>query len=488
MKYATGTSNSRSLSGPPPTHSALRIGIIQGGNLIEERKLSDCARVTVGQSPRNLFVVSSRGLPRTFQLFRRQAGRQVLRFAPGMDGRITVGGHLRTLRQACEAGAARRVGDWYELVLEPGARGKLALGEITVLFQQLPKAPSVPQPRLPPSLQGGLGKRMDPVFSMVLSGAVALAAAFLVVVQIVPKPTGAVRSARINTLLDKGARMDQREPSPPTPGDTAHKRPSPHQAGEPSVRSTKTKTTPSHATRPGDLSGEPLARLQKNTPEYRAALASLTDMQDDPGRFTKVVIHGKCTDPKGCKNGITGPDHLRSGAAFGDLDDGAQRSGGIASGRPSGPSTQTHRSGLLSSGGKPVVSGTRTKPGHTVVAQPRRRSRTIKAPRGSHTFRPPTGRPRGGAALSAKVRSRVYSLRYCYNRLLPSHPALKGAVKISFVVLPSGRIQSVNITTGMGSAMKSCVRNTISRWTLGKPKISGPVYYGPFYVRFYPKN
>lgn len=61
-------------------------------------------------------------------------------------------------------------------------------------------------------------------------------------------------------------------------------------------------------------------------------------------------------------------------------------------------------------------------------------------------------------------------------------------MKISFVVLPNGRVKSVNISTGMGGAMASCVQGKVARWTLGKPKITGPVYYGPFYVRFYPRN
>lgn len=483
MKYATGTSKSRF-----HTHCALRIGIVQGGHLIEERKVGDCAQVTIGQSPRNLITLSARGLPRTYPLFRRERGRQVLRFAPGADGRVTVDGRLLTLRQACEAGAARRVGDWYELPLEPGDRGKVSLGEVTVLFQQIHQPPAVPQPRLPASLQGGIANRMDPVFSMVLSGTVALAAAFLIAVQLVPKPTGTVKSSRIKALLSHRAQMEHSKPAPPKPGAVAQNRNPGDLVGERSTKPTETKPTPSHATRRGDSHGKPLARLEKGTPEYRDALASLTDMNPDQGRFTKIILHGRCTDPNGCKDGVTGPDHLRNGAAFGDLDDSARRPGGVASDRPSGPSTHTQRSGLAHNGGRPVISTTRTNPSDTANTRPRRRPRTLQAPRGGHTFNPPRVRPKGGASISAKVRSRVYSLRYCYNRLLPSHPTLKGTVKISFVVLPGGRIKGVTITTGMGATMKSCVQTTVARWTLGKPKIAGPVYYGPFYVRFYPRN
>jgi len=483
MKYGTGPSKSGSHN-----HCALRIGIVQNGHLIEERKVQDCAQVTIGQSPRNLFTVSARGLPRTYPLFRRDHGRQVLRFAPGSDGRVTVGGDLRTLGQACEAGAARRVGDWYELPLEPGDRGKVSLGTVTVLFQQIQLPPEVPQARLPASLQGGIANRMDPAFSLVLSAAVALAAAFLIAVQLVPKPTGTVRSSRIKTLLNKRTRLDHPEPVRPKPGAVAANRNPGDQVGDRSNNSPETAQNPRSTARRGDSHGKPLPRLVKGTPEYRDALASLTDMQTNHGRFTKIILHGRCTDPKGCKNGVTGPDHLRSGAAFGDLDDSARSFGGVATGRPTGPASHTQRTGLAHNGGRPVISTTRTNPSATTSTRPRRRARTLQAPRGGHTFGPPRVRPKGGASISAKVRSRVYSLRYCYNRLLPSHPTLKGAVKISFVVLPNGRVKGVTISTGMGAAMKSCVQSTVARWILGKPKIAGPVHYGPFYVRFHPRK
>lgn len=483
MKYTTGASKKNR----PAKHDALRIGIVQNGHLIEERKLQDCAKVTVGQSPRNLFTVSARGLPRTYQLFRQERGRQVLRFAPASDGRVTIDGTLRTLQQACDSGAAQRVGDWYELPLQPGARGKLSLGDVTVLFQQIYLPPTIPQPRLPASLQGGIANRMDPVFSMVLSGTLAAAAAFLIAVQLVPKPTGVVRSARISALLGNRSRVQHHKPAVPKPGAATRSQKPGDQVSDSTATPTQTNATPKPVSHRGDRPAKPHIKLQRGTPEYRAALASLTDMQPDQGRFTKIILHGQCNDPKGCKNSVTGRDHLRNGGSFGDLDDQARRPGGVSSGRPTGPSSNTRRPGLAYIGGKPVVSATRTNPVST-KPKPMHQPVVIKAPRGTTGFKAPKVRAKGGASISAKVRRRVYGLRYCYNRLLPSQPTLKGAAKISFMVLPNGRVRNVIISTGMGSAMKSCVSGKVARWHLGKPKIYSPVFYGPFYVRFYPRN
>ncbi len=479
MNHSTRTSKTGS--------TALRIGIVQRGHLIEERKIDDCDRITIGQSPRNLFTVLAEGLPRTYQMFHRCRGRQVLRFAPGMDGRITVDGRLWTLAQAMDAGVARRVGDWYELPLDPEARGKLSLGEVTVLFQQIELAPVVPMPRLPASLQGGIGSRMDPAFSMVLSGSLALAAAFLIAVQLVPKPTGVVRSSRIRSLLNNQTRIE-RNVTRPKPAAVVSKPVKGDPGDDPNAKVLVRTPTSKHVTNGRTPTNKPAAKFKKGTQEYRDALASLTDVAPTDGRITRIVLAGQCKTEAECKRAIAATDLLRNGASIGrDLDDRAQRPGGIGNNRPDGPSSHTTRPGLAHNGGKPVVTGTHTNP-VSPTTKPKPKPRTLKSPKGTHRFQPPKVRPKGGASISAKVRSRVYSLRYCYNRLLPSHPTLKGTVRISFVVMPNGRVKSVNVSTGMGGSMKSCVRSTVARWTLGKPKISGPVYYGPFSVKFHARN
>ena len=48
----------------------LRIGLIQNGKIVEERLLRRRESVTIGQSPRNTFVVTMvEGLPRSYNLF-----------------------------------------------------------------------------------------------------------------------------------------------------------------------------------------------------------------------------------------------------------------------------------------------------------------------------------------------------------------------------------------------------------------------------------
>ncbi len=89
-----------------------------------------------------------------------------------------------------------------------------------------------------------------------------------------------------------------------------------------------------------------------------------------------------------------------------------------------------------------------------------------------------------GRRVRANVRARVYGLRSCYNRGLINNPRLSGSVKVSFMIMPSGRLTSVKVVSDMGLFMIRCVRDKVLRWNLGK--VPKSVFYGPFAVRFTP--
>ena len=55
-------------AGAAPKVKILRIGIIQGGRIVEERLVRKRENITIGQSAKNLFVVPSEALPRRWQL------------------------------------------------------------------------------------------------------------------------------------------------------------------------------------------------------------------------------------------------------------------------------------------------------------------------------------------------------------------------------------------------------------------------------------
>jgi len=82
-----------------PKLKILRIGIIQGGRIVEERLVRKRENITIGQSAKNMFVVLSDALPRNWLLFEVSGSGYVAHFSDGMDARIAVGNEIISLSQ-----------------------------------------------------------------------------------------------------------------------------------------------------------------------------------------------------------------------------------------------------------------------------------------------------------------------------------------------------------------------------------------------------
>ncbi len=164
------------MSDRAPPRRILRIGIVMGGTIVEERLLRERTPVTIGQGTRNTFCVPVEALPRTFTMFALDEGRCVLRFTADMDGRINNGDRTATLAEL--RGATPDAGGYHQLALADTARGKVALGDLAVLFQLVPEPPLLPQPRLPASLRGRISDRIDPRLATILIASLVLHVGF----------------------------------------------------------------------------------------------------------------------------------------------------------------------------------------------------------------------------------------------------------------------------------------------------------------------
>ncbi len=167
---------------PPPAAQegprVLRIGVLLGDKIVEERLIRERVPVTIGQSARNTFSVPSSELPRTWTLFPYAGGKYMLQFADTMDGRISDGGQVFTLTQLKQSGKARHEGPVWVIGLPETARGKIVMGDATFLFQFVQAPAIAPRPSLPASVRGRFLDRIDPylgvilAFSLVIHGSV----------------------------------------------------------------------------------------------------------------------------------------------------------------------------------------------------------------------------------------------------------------------------------------------------------------------------
>jgi hypothetical protein len=159
----------------------LRIGVLLGGKIVEERLIRERAPVTIGQSMRNTFSIPIDGLPLEFTLFALDEGRYSLRFLPRMDGRLSdAGGQVNTL-DALKARGAQNHGDYFEVALTESARGKLSLGDLTILFQFVTEPPRQPAPMLPASVRGTFADRFDPRLSVIMGASIIVHFAIVIV-------------------------------------------------------------------------------------------------------------------------------------------------------------------------------------------------------------------------------------------------------------------------------------------------------------------
>jgi hypothetical protein len=136
---------------------------VLGGRLLEERLVPAGRRVSIGTSARNTLSLPVSGLPRRQTLFEGCSGGHRLRIGPGLEGRVVLEGRLWTLEALGRQGLADGGPE-----LDPGARGKLRLGEVTVLFQRVAAPPARPRPQLPASVRQGLLRGVDWVLASCL--------------------------------------------------------------------------------------------------------------------------------------------------------------------------------------------------------------------------------------------------------------------------------------------------------------------------------
>ena len=146
----------------------LRVGIIQSGRIVEERVLQKKGPVTIGQSPRNTFAIPIAHLPASYALFEFRGGQYYLRFVRGMEGRVSANGDVVHLKALVERRLVRQHGEHYLFPLGDNGRGKIELGDITLLFQFVDPPPPIAKLQLPANVQKGIFGRLDAFFTITL--------------------------------------------------------------------------------------------------------------------------------------------------------------------------------------------------------------------------------------------------------------------------------------------------------------------------------
>ncbi|MFH1467735.1 MAG: AgmX/PglI C-terminal domain-containing protein [Pseudomonadota bacterium] len=176
----------------PKLVKVLRIGIIQDGKIVQEKRIEVGSTVTIGASPKATFSYPLPKVPRKFPLFVAKGDSYFLRYLPSMKGKIGQTDKKDTVQRLDElnkpGGAAKRKGDVFVLPLTHKNRGTISIENVTLLFQFVSAPPEPLTPTRKTDFRPKLFDSDDPVFLGFLGLFTLLAAVFAVYVQSVPTP------------------------------------------------------------------------------------------------------------------------------------------------------------------------------------------------------------------------------------------------------------------------------------------------------------
>lgn len=409
----------------------LRIGVVRAGRIVEERVIEQRAAVTVGASEDATFVVPS--LPSTFELFGRKGNAYVLRVRPQMRGRIAFESEIVEL--ATLAGT--------DVKLTEHARGKVTLGDTTLLFQFVRPLPKQARPQLPLSVKGGLTGQID--WSLTIIAAMSFLLHFGIV--------GAMYSDWMDVVADDNhsvagiVDMMQRIPPPPaveTPSDTPN---TTAPAPEPVTKAATPTSTPTKTT---GTTGSTTKSTSSSSASDKQ-VASLLAQADAIEVGLLIAPNGKSSVDRALRRSEIPPVDLSSRAADGK---------GIAD---RGDDLRVRGSGPVIAQ-KPGSLGTLGGPTHGTSSDAAGDARDTAGPKlepkigtlsGSTTV---TGADRVIAGLKGRFRA-------CYQKGLAIDPNMSGKVIISAKIGPNGEVTSADVasSSGLSPEVGACIASAVKR-------------------------
>ncbi len=408
----------------------LRIGLVQGGRVIEERIIKQRSHVTVGPSERSMFVLPTKSLPSTFKLFELVGNDYVLNFLDGMSGRVALPTGISDL-DVLKGQARKMSGGAFQVRLTDDSRGKIAIGETTFLFQFVAPPPVQPKPQLPVAVTQGTSS---------IDWRTTIIAAFAFLVHFLG--IGAMYSDWLDPIVDEKVNMEglvdaleQLPPPPPVEEKVEEEVDETAKAEETKQEQPKTAKAPT--TKKADTGGG--GKMSE------AQAAALSQELDQLSMATLGALSASGPATAGVLKGGDVPTGALDAAAASGA--GVGIGGSLKLGSGGGAIRPGQGGGLGSIGGtgKSTGEGTGT-------------AKQVEGPKGSvqATSQVAAGNVTGASRVVAGMRA---GFRRCYQRALNENPDIQGSIRLTIKVGPGGEVSSVvaNQSGNLPATVVSCV-------------------------------
>lgn len=432
-----------------PATKHLRVALIQGAKITEDRTLKRRSSVSVGQSATNTFVVPLSNLPASFLLFELIDDVYHLVFTPAMEGKLVVKGVDLTLQQVRAKGLATPRKDAFVLPLDEASKGRVVLGEVSLLFQFVTPPVEPPRPELPANVRGFFFDSTDRLFFTILG--ISLLVHFSGATFIALQPTPVEHEVALEDLPDRFLKtmMPQEKPPPPKPETTA---------GNEKKEEKKDDAKESAKKDVAKASTSAEAKAQLAAKVARSGLLKVIGSGGDgSGAFQDVL---------GGSSGVGDVASALSGASG----VGVATADALGAGGPKGGT----------SGSAAGIGDLRTSGGGDVALAAKGDAQV----RGGVSMQAPEVESADvdREKLAAYVRGRKSAIQQCYEKELKRNPSLKGKVVVRFTIAVSGRATEIDVeeNTLGNEAVAACIKTVIRGWVFPfKPPSDVAVAY-PF--------
>jgi outer membrane biosynthesis protein TonB len=418
---------------------------------LEEERLKERESLTIGTSPRNTFVIPAEAMPKSHALFAFAGGHYELVFSEGMRGRITEskGGQAVDLGEFKKNGKAKASGGMYRLALTDAHRGKVVIGDATIIFQFVVPPPVPARPKLPAAAKGSIWQRIDWPYVAALLPVFFIETGIILKFQTVDPPAVVTFETMDNRFAQLIVPELKKEEKPPEPR---------KDDGPKLDAAAKAKDAEEEEE---EAEGEAEAEVEKADPAKAKAKAE-KQQKIRENIQSKGILAILGTRGAGSAVGAVA-DVFGSGSIGGDLDSAFEGIAGVGLATAEGARTQ--RGG--GAGEAASIGGLATKGGGKVGLgdKAERKVGSVEA------AAPEVDGALDGSAVAKVVRGRMRSVQDCYQKELKRDPSLAGKIEIEFTIGEDGRIEDAVVASNqMGSsAVANCIVSRVRLWRFPKP-------------------
>jgi len=417
---------------------ALRIGIVRGGKMVEERLFPGRTSITIGTSSKNTFVLPQSNLPESVVVFQPEGIGMALVFDEGTRGHLEGPG-AADLDVVARGGKARRQGARFVLPVTADQRGRLSLGEATLLWQFVTPPPEAPRLVLPPEARRGHFQTLDRLFVTILAISLALhVAGYVLLANTTPRD-----EVTLEEIPDRFAKLLIPERKAEPPKKKEEPKPEPVvEVAEPN------KEEPAKKEEPKKEPGPKVVDKAERAAEVRKAVQS------------KGILRVLGTlGPGGATGAVR--DVFGSGGGFGDVATALSGAGGVAI--ATDPSAGGGRKGAAT-GAAATIGDLATSGGGKVALGAKAEARVSGNVSAEDAELDSSEIDQG--RLGGFVRARITSIKACYENALKRNPALRGKIRIRFTILATGGLADIAvIENGMGTPdVAACIIGFMRGW------------------------